>query len=384
MKGLGRALDRGLYIVWRDWLYWRAFAWFVVLVAAVFGLGTAIWVTVEEYTAHDWHVFGVYALSELLLFLPFAPDKTKSIRDLDGEVLVWTIDAITRHSYILDLRDRLLGDALGAVLWGGGAGAGLLIGAVVVLRVFYWRRSRRRRGAGAKRAASAPRRRTGHWFDRIPCLLRASGRLVRKTAKRCARSGGVEREDVKSTVGKHHAADGAANGSARRRRGSAVPAAFGELAVGLSELARSVRQGRADAAEAPPGQGHLHSYRRPDGEEHDDRSSPRLPAASPSAVLDDSANLRRSEPTSRMPPVPGQVSRGARASEAGGGAPPRIGPSRVHRDAARDDDADRAPSPEPHGERAAPDDRMPGSDERPPGTRLGARRRRRKASQDFY
>ena len=99
MKRLDRALDRGLYIVWRDWLYWRTFAWFVVLVAAVFGLGTAIWVTVEEYTAHDWHVFGVYALSEFLLFLPFAPDKTKKIRDLDGEILVWTIDAITFRDY---------------------------------------------------------------------------------------------------------------------------------------------------------------------------------------------------------------------------------------------------------------------------------------------
>ena len=132
MKGLCRAIDRGLYIVWRDWEDWYAFAWFVVFVAAVFGLAASIWVTVEEYSAHDWHVFGVYVLSEVLLVLPFGPDKTKKIRDLDGTVLEWTIDAITRHGGILDLRDRMVGDALGAALWGGGIGAGLLIGAVFV------------------------------------------------------------------------------------------------------------------------------------------------------------------------------------------------------------------------------------------------------------
>ena len=259
MKRLGRALARGLYIVWRDRLYWRTFAWFVVLVAAVFGLGAAIWTTVARYNAHDWHVFGVYVLSEFLLFLPFGPDKTKKIRDLDGEVLVWTIDAITRHGYILDLRDRMLGDALGAALWGRGR----------------WRRppdrSRRRLAhrslaqdpgstagaAGEKRAASVPQRGTGHRSDRILRLLRAPARLVWKTAKRCARSSSAEREDTRSTVGNHHVADGAANGSERRQRSSAVPSAIGEPKLRLSESARSVRRGRADAAEAPPGKGHL-------------------------------------------------------------------------------------------------------------------------------
>ena len=392
MKRLGRALDRGLYIVWRDWLYWRAFAWFVVLVAVVFGLGTAIWVTVEEYTAHDWHVFSVYALSEFLLFLPFAPDKTKKIRDLDGEILVWTIDAITRHSGILDLRDRMLGEALGAALWGGGVGAGVLIGAVVALRVFYWRRSRqRRRGAGAKRAASAPRRRTGHRFDRIPCLLRASGRFVWKTAKRCARSSSAEREDTRSTVGKRRVVDGAASGSERRRRSSAVPSAVGEPKLRLSESARSVRRGRADAGDAPPGQGHLHSDRCPDGEVHDDSSSPRLPAASPPAptasppaVLDDSDNPNQSDLSSRLPLVPARGSHRARAYDAEGGASPKPGSSQERPAAARDAGSGSDPLAAPHGGRAASDERMPGSNERPPGTRPGARRRRRKASQDFY
>ena len=392
MKRLGRALARGLYIVWRDRLYWRTFAWFVVLVAAVFGLGAAIWTTVARYNAHDWHVFGVYVLSEFLLFLPFGPDKTKKIRDLDGEVLVWTIDAITRHGYILDLRDRMLGDALGAAPWGGGAGAGVLIGAVVALRVFYWRRSRqRRRGAGAKRAASAPRRRTGHRFDRIPCLLRASGRFVWKTAKRCARSSSAEREDSRSTVGNHHVTDGAANGSERRQRSSAVPSAIGEPTVGLSESALSVRRGRTDAAEAPPGQGRLHSDRRPDGEVLDDPSSPRLseasppaPTASPPALLDDPDNPNQSDLSSRLPLVPERVSHRARASDAEGGASPKPGSSQERPAAARDAGSGSDPLAAPRGERAASDERMPGSNERPFGTRPGARKKRRKASQDFY
>ena len=387
MKRLGRALDRGRYIVWRDWLYWRAFAWFVVLVAAVFGLGTAIWVTVEEYTAHDWHVFGVYALSEFLLFLPFAPDKIKKIRDLDGEVLVWTIDAITRHSGILDLRDRMLSDAIGAGLWGGGAGVGLLIGAVVALRVLYWRRSRqRRRGAGEKRAASMPRRWTGHRFDRMARSLRASGRLVRKTAKRCAHVGSAEREDTRSTVGNHHVADGAANGSERRQRSSAVPVAFGELTVGLFRSVRLGRRGRADAADAPPGQGRLHSDRRSDGEAHQDPSSPRVPTASPPAPLDGSANPKRFDLSNRLPLVPEQVSHRARASDAEGGASPKPGSSQERPAAACDAGSGSDPAAAPHGGRAASDDRMPGSNDRPlpAATRHGCGRRRRKASQDFY
>ena len=67
MSGLGRAIDRGLHVVGRIREDWSPFALFVVLVAAVFGLAAAIWITVARYTGHDWHVFGVYALSEVLL-----------------------------------------------------------------------------------------------------------------------------------------------------------------------------------------------------------------------------------------------------------------------------------------------------------------------------
>lgn len=397
MKRLGRAIEQVLYIVWRDWRDWYAFAWFLVFVAAVFGLGAAIWITVARYTAHDWHVFGVYVLSEFLLFLPFTSGKTKKIRDLDGEVLVWAIDAITRHGYILDLRERMLGDALGAALWGGGLGAGLLIGAVVVLRIVHWRNSRqRRRGTGERRAASVPRRRIGLSFHRILRLLRASVRFVWKIAKGYAHSGGVERGDTSSIVGKHHAAvgaaEGAADGPARRRRIPAVPAAFGKLTVRLFKSVRSVRRHRGDAAEVPQGQAPLQCDQRPGNKACDNPSGPRLPATSPAAptastpaLLDDSAP-RRSEPTSRMPHRQRQVSRDVRKSEGGGGASPKPHPSREPLGAARDNGSEVGLSTASQGERAASDSRMPGSSNpRPPaGTRLGARRKRRRASQDFY
>ena len=398
MKRLGRAIDQGLYIVWRDWRDWYAFAWFLVFVAAVFGLGAAVWTTVARYTAHDWHVFGVYVLSEFLLFLPFTSGKTKKIRDLDGEVLVWTIDAITKHGYILDLRDRMLGDALGAALWGGGLGAGLLIGTVVVLRIVHWRNSRqRRRGAGEKRAALSLRGRIGLSFHRMLRVLPAPVQFVRKTAKGYAHSGSVERGDANSTVGKHHAAvgaaEGAANGTARRRIMPAVPAAFGRLTVRLFKSVRSVRRHRGDAAEVPQGQAPLQCDQRPGNKACDDPSGSRLPAVSlsapttsPPGVLHDSANPGRSEQANRLPHRQRQVSRDVRKSEAGGGASPKPGPSQERRDAARDDGTDRSPSPEPQGERDIAADRMPGSNDRPlpAASRRGRGRRRRRASQDFY
>ena len=313
MKRLARATDQALYIVWRDWRSWYIFAWLLVFVAAAIGLGAAIWTIVAGYTAHDWHVFGVYALSEFLLFLPFTSGKTKKIRDLDEEVLVWTIDAITRHGYILDLRDRMLGDALGAALWGGGIGAGLLVGAVVVLRIVHWRNFRRRRGAGEKRAALSPRRWIVRRTNSILCFLPVSVRFVRKAITRRAVAGSAERRDAKPAVGKHDAADGAANGSARRRRIPAVPAAFGKLTVRLFELARSVRQGRAGAAEAPRRRAHLQFDHRPGNKAHEDSSSPRLLATSPPApTVSGARRARRLRPEAFRTGEPPAALTGAR------------------------------------------------------------------------
>ena len=120
----------------------------------VAGLATAIWKTTSDYTKHDWHVFGVYALCEFMLVLPFDPDKTKTIRDLDGTVEVETISFIAGFGPILDLRDRMVGDAIDAALLGGGSGLGLAAAALFGLRLFGRRLRRGRRLRGGELATA--------------------------------------------------------------------------------------------------------------------------------------------------------------------------------------------------------------------------------------
>ena len=391
MIGLSRAIDRGLYRAGRVWEDWSPFALFVVLVATVFGLAGAIWVTVARYTAHDWHIFGVYVLSEVLLVV-FAHDKTKKIRDFDGKVLVWTIDAITGHSYILDLRDRMLGDALGAAMWGGGIGAGLLIGTVLVARIVHWRKVRqRRRRAGEKRTTLESRRWIGRRLKSTLHSLPAPARFVRKTITRCAFAGSTERGEAKQVIGYHHAINAAASDSRQQRRSPVSPAAFNDPTAGPLVTARSARQGRPNAAEAPPGEARLRSDQRPDGEAHlvpretpPSATSPATPTVSAPAAPSNSAIPSCSEPTSRTLHSQGQDCHDVGASGAGDSALKEFDPTQQREAAAREDSSDNAGSTVPHGERAASDERMPGSNERPLGTRLGARKKRRKASQDFY
>ena len=363
---------------------------FVVLVAAVFGLAAAIWITVARYTAQDWHVFGVYVLSEFLV-VAFARDKTKKIRDLDGEVLVWTIDAITRHSYILDLRDRMLGDALGAAPWGGGIGAGLLIGTALVTHIVHWRKARRRRGAREKCTTPESRRWIGRRFMSILGLLPASVRFTRRSVTGCACTGSTERRAAKTAIGKHHAVDAGSSDFGQDRRFPAPPAAWGEPMVRPLSAAGSELQGRANDEEAPLEEARLRFGQVPEGEAHHvpretppSATSPPVPTASPSAALDNFTNLSCSEPTSREPHSPAQDSHDVGAYKGGDSASPETGPAQQHEAAAREDGSDDAGSTVPLGERAASDDRMPGSNGRPLGTRPGARRRRPKASQDFY
>ena len=392
MIGLGRAIDRGLYRVGRVWEDWSPFALFVVIVAAVFGLAAAIWTTVARYTAHDWHIFGVYVLSEILL-VAFAPDKTKKIRDFNGEDLEWTIEAISRHSYILDLRDRMLGDAFGAAQWGGGIGAGLLIGAVIVVRIVHWRKARkRRRGAEGKRAALASRRQIGLLFDRILRCLPAPVRFVRKSITRHAVAGSAEREAARPSVANRRAVDSAAGGFGQGGGIEVAPAASGEPTVRPTEAARPARRGGTKAAKAYWDRRQRALGRHPDSGETRDRSpatpppatSPAGATASATAAQSGSADPSRFLPTSRTPHSPGHGSNDASPSDGGDGALPVLDRSRERAAAAGDDGSDNAVVPTPQDGRAASDERMPGSNQRPLGTRLGARRRRRRASQDFY
>ncbi len=394
MSGLGRAIDRGLHVVGRIREDWSPFALFVVLVAAVFGLAAAIWITVARYTAHDWHVFGVYVLSEVLL-VAFARDKTKKIRDLDGEVLVWTIDAITRHSYIVDLRDRMLGDALGAALWGGGIGAGLLIGTVLVTHIVHWRKARqRRRGAREKRTTPASRRWIGRRLNsipRFPNALLSSVRLAWKAIARYAVAGSAGPGNGNPAAGNCHAHNALAGGLEQGRTIPAPPAAFDDPTVGPLVAARSARQGRPSAAEMPPGDAHPGLDKRPDSEAHlvpretpPSARSPAAPTVSPPAALDNSVNPRCSEPTSRKPHSPAQDSHDVGAYKGGDSAPPETGRTQEREVAVRENSSEDAAPSAPKGARTASDGKMPGSNERPLGTRPGARRRRPKASQDFY
>ena len=169
MTGVGGDTGRGFRVAVRGFRTWNRLVCLVTVVALVSGLLAATWKTTANYTSYDWHVFGVYTLSELMLALPFDPDKTKQIRDLDGAVLVWTISSIASHGGILDLRDRMLGDALDSGLLGGGIGAALVVGPLFGLRALgrRLRRGKRLRGGELATARELARRTLPWWRDML-------------------------------------------------------------------------------------------------------------------------------------------------------------------------------------------------------------------------
>ena len=169
MTGVGGDTGRGFRVAVRSFRTWNRLVYLVTAVALVSGLLAAIWKTTGNYTSHDWHVFSVYTLSELMLALPFDPEKSKKIRDLDGTALVWTISSIASHGGILDLRDRILGDALDSGLLGVGIGAVLVVGPLFGLRAFgrRLRRGRRLRGGELATARELARRTLPWWRDML-------------------------------------------------------------------------------------------------------------------------------------------------------------------------------------------------------------------------
>ena len=154
MTGVGGDTGRGLRVASRGFRTWWKLSWQVVTFVFFVGLATAVWKTTSDYTKHDWHVFGVYALCEFMLVLPFDPEKTKTIRDLDGTVEVETISFIAGFGPILDLRDRMVGDAIDGALLGGGSAAGLAAAALFGLRLFGRRLRRGRRLRGGELATA--------------------------------------------------------------------------------------------------------------------------------------------------------------------------------------------------------------------------------------
>ena len=171
MTGVGGDTGRGLRVATRGFRTWFRFGWWIGIAVIVAGLGAAVWKTTSDYTNHDWHVFGVYALSEFMLVAEFKPDKTKKMRDVDGTVLVMTLDTIARHPKILDLRERLVRDAVDPALLGGSGCAGLAVAVLFGLRLLGRRLGRGKRLRGGELASAKElRRRTLPWRRRL--LLR--------------------------------------------------------------------------------------------------------------------------------------------------------------------------------------------------------------------
>ena len=150
MTGVGGDTGRGVRVAARGLRTWRHIAEFVVIVTVVSALVAVGWKWRVSVSSHDWHVMGVYALSEFMLAAGFDPDKPKTIRDLDGEVYVANIDYIGGFRPFLDLRDRIVRDAAGAALTGGGIGCALVVCALAGLRAFGHRLGRGRRLRGGE------------------------------------------------------------------------------------------------------------------------------------------------------------------------------------------------------------------------------------------
>ena len=148
MTGVGGDTGRGVRVAARGLRTWRRLGNLAIAGALVSALAVGTWKIWSATTAHDWHVMGVYALAEFLLVAGFSPGKSKTIRDLDGEVYVNTIGYIVAFEPIVALRDRIVDDLLNAALLGGGIGALIVIGVLVALRTLGsgLRRGRRLRG----------------------------------------------------------------------------------------------------------------------------------------------------------------------------------------------------------------------------------------------
>ena len=143
MTGVGGDTGRGLRVASRGFRTWWRLGWQIATFVFIAAMAAAIWKITSDHTGHDWHVFGVYVLCEIMLVLPFDADKLKTIRDLDGTVQAETIGFIANFGPILDLRDRMVGTAAEGALIGGVSGAGFVIAALFGLR---WLGRRLRRG----------------------------------------------------------------------------------------------------------------------------------------------------------------------------------------------------------------------------------------------
>ena len=160
MTGVGGDTGRGVRVAARSVRTWRRIADLVAIVVLLSALIGGIWKTQTAATAYEWHLMGVYALSEFLLAASFHPDKDKRMRTEAGEVHVSTIGRIAGFERFHTIRDRIIGDVLDAVLLGGAIGGVIVTVALVALRTMGrgLRRGRRLRGGELVHARELARR----------------------------------------------------------------------------------------------------------------------------------------------------------------------------------------------------------------------------------
>ena len=202
------------------WLVWRALVELTLIVALIFGLCAGAWKARSAASAYEWHVLGVYVLSETLLTLGFHPDKTKKMRKEDGTVHVYTIGLIATHEPIHTLRDRILGDLGRAVLHGAGVGVGILIGTLLGVRVFHWRRRRRQEIARALATtlglARQARLLVSRVVHRVPAI-RVSVQFMPRADAGSAGSSHAEAWEGSGANGNPHAAHSGVTATTKRR-----------------------------------------------------------------------------------------------------------------------------------------------------------------------
>ncbi|MCY4502805.1 MAG: type IV secretion system DNA-binding domain-containing protein [Alphaproteobacteria bacterium] len=150
MTGTGGDTGRGVRVAARGLRTWRRLVDLGIAAAVAVGISTGAWKAWNAATSHEWHVMGVYVLSELLLTAGFHPDKTKTMRGPDGSVHVAAIGTIAGHGPILELRDRILDDVFDAALAGVGIGAAAAAGGLAALRSRGRRLGRGRRLRGGE------------------------------------------------------------------------------------------------------------------------------------------------------------------------------------------------------------------------------------------
>ena len=227
------------------WRRRRALIELALVVALISGLCAGAWKTPSVATGYEWHLMGVYTVSEILLTVGFHPDKRKMLRLVDGTVRDYPIGIIATHEPILALRDRILGDLGRTVLHGAGVGVGMLVGALLGVRVYHWRRRRRLEIARALATTLGLARRArllvSRVVHRVPAI-RVSVQFMPGADAGSAGSRHAEAWKGSAASGNPHAARSGVTASTKRQRPVPQPRQDGK-ATGAG-AARPGKRGR--------------------------------------------------------------------------------------------------------------------------------------------